>query len=188
MIQQYEITYTFFGKERPVFAVEADSPEAARAKFHTIKPGVPEGEIQSIQEIIPEPVSERRWQAAQTRIGHIKPRPMVNIEADILSRADTRVRFLWAPRLDAVVRQRFAELGRALPLEAQPIETGRYGGVTELYSLSCDIYLPVSASGETLPDAKMDNGVWHVYDVALGLELFCNQGFVGVFKGVESEV
>jgi hypothetical protein len=56
----YEIAYTYFGKERPVFVVEvADTPEAALAVFRQVKPGVPVNEIGEPRETLTEIQRER---------------------------------------------------------------------------------------------------------------------------------
>jgi hypothetical protein len=187
-MKQFTVFYETFGQERQKsFSVETE--EDALATLHRAYPGIQLKDINEVRETTPPAADERKWQAAAARIGKINSRPTTDDETDLFSKAETRVRFLWAERLDGAVRQRFVELGRSLPLEAQPIETGKNGGTTELYSLSCDVFLPVPERFDTavFPNAKVEKGILHIYDLALGLELFCNQGFTGVFKGVETE-
>lgn len=189
MNTQFTVTYKRKNGEIAQKPYYVDSAENAKVAFLKYVFGMTDANIVSIADSTPPAADERKWQAAAERIGKLNSRPTTDVETDLFSKAKTRVRFLWAERLDSAVRQRFVELGRSLPLEAQPIETGKNGGTTELYSLSCDVFLPAPANFDSaeFPNAKLEKGFLHIYDLALGLELFCNQGFTGVFKGVETE-
>ena len=71
------------------------------------------------------------------------------------------VRFSWPPFMDAAVHERFKELGRELPEDARPMNSGARGG-KPMYGLSCEI--------------KVD-GKEYFSKVSYGLTLYIQEGF-----------
>ena len=179
---KYEITYTYFGKERPTMSFSADSREDAIHMFHASYPTIPLAEIQNIREIITPTASEEKRLKRELngieRTSEIQPTPITDDLVNYFRQQKATVRFLWAPFLDTAARERFISLGRPLPENSRAIDTGKFGGSTELWNVSCEVSFPYTSEIPTMPfEYQVDGKRVHIYDLGLGLELYCNRGF-----------
>jgi len=91
----------------------------------------------------------------------MEPLPSTDLEYLKSVKDFVTVRFSWPPFMDDAVHNRFKELGREIPPDARPMNSGSRGG-SPMYSLSCEIKV---------------NGKEYLSKVSYGLTLYIQEGF-----------
>lgn len=152
---KFEVIYTFYGKERPPFIVEATTPEDAIAKFQKVKPAVKSTEIQMVNFIPADDTQAEaaRVERARTRIDAIEPETIPERELEYIQSVieEVRLRFSWPKAVHESVLMLGDRLGVPMPEDARPIDSGKFGG-QPMYSLSTELKFPAPSDVSLIPE------------------------------------
>ena len=176
----YEIKYLNFLNAEGTQLISGNSSEDAVNNLLQAWPGIKKSSIREVRELPKIDEEKRRKREANgiKRTAEIQPTPISDDLVDYFRSQKATVRFLWAKFLDEAARERFKSLGRGLPENSRAIETGKNGGDTELWNVSCEVSFPQTVEVPKMPFKYTIGGKRvHIYDLGLGLELYCNQGF-----------
>jgi hypothetical protein len=108
-------------------------------------------------------IEETRKSRSLTSLKRVEPEDVPPADLVYLNsvKSSVTVRFSWPPFMDSAVHERFKELGKELPEDARPMNSGARGG-KPMYSLSCEV--------------KVD-GKEYFSKVSYGLTLYIREGF-----------